>query len=221
MDSDDGPRTRSTLMQRLRNREDAKAWNEAWVEFQQIYSVLVRRYLSRRFNLSGDDADEVWQKVLLGVMKLIDDEKYRRDKLFRGWLFTVAWRTASRHVGGRGRRPLTGQDAALGNAVGREPGPDDLQEWNELRLSIAVERALEKVRLEVSDKAWRAFEITSVKRETGTDGNKYYVVSETAFPGTVATAARELGWDAARVSREKLKVKDRVMDVLLELKMLD
>jgi DNA-directed RNA polymerase specialized sigma24 family protein len=226
MTETDPERTRSTLIQRLRNPKDAEAWNEAWSDFFRIYKGPIRSVLCKKMGMSEHDADDVSQEILLIAKRKVEREEYRREQgSFKFWLLKVARNKVLEHFGKPERRMFTGRGEFLDNlsgsvASGRivpEPGSADPLGLEQLTTSSVIQLALEKVRPGVSEKAWRAFEITSVTREKGTDGAIYCMVSKNVRHGTVDEAARELAWPADRVYREKHKVMRRFKDVMRDL----
>src|SRR5207247_8579539 len=80
------PRTRPSVLLRVRGERDERAW----AEFLMLYEPLVLRLMRRR-GLQESDARDTTQQVLLRISGAI--ERYEPDGAeasFRRWLFRVA-----------------------------------------------------------------------------------------------------------------------------------
>ena len=99
--ADDAPRTRVTLIQRLRAQQDERAWQEFVVHYQGY----IHR-LARRMGVSHHDAEETVQDVCLKAWKALPTFSYDPGKgRFRGWLWQVTanevralWRSRRREA---------------------------------------------------------------------------------------------------------------------------
>src|SRR5262249_9061412 len=77
--------TRVSLLQRLRNMEDQRSWDE----FYEIYHDLIFS-VARRAGLNEVEAGEVVQDTLISVARKMPDFTYDPSKdSFKGWLLTV------------------------------------------------------------------------------------------------------------------------------------
>jgi RNA polymerase sigma factor (sigma-70 family) len=95
--------TRVTLLQRVKDQHDAKAWEE--------FVFYYRRYvynIARRMNLNHHDAEEVVQTVMLKLWKKLPEFEYDSSKgRFRGWLCRVCGNEVKMFIRKRQRRAAT------------------------------------------------------------------------------------------------------------------
>ncbi len=85
---DDPDRTRATLIQRVQNQRD----EASWAEFDRIY----RRYvyaIIRGMNISGHDADDITQTVLLNMWNKLPETEIENIQRFRSWLARITKNT--------------------------------------------------------------------------------------------------------------------------------
>jgi DNA-directed RNA polymerase specialized sigma24 family protein len=131
---DETPSTRASLLVRLRDPRDERAWSE----FVDIYTPLVYR-LARRRGLQDADAIDLTQEVFRAVASAIDrfDPDPSRGT-FRAWLSRIARNLTI--------NALTSRDRQV-------RGTGD----------TAVARLIDEVRAEVSETEWRAFYLTGVE----------------------------------------------------------
>lgn len=80
----DAYKTRKTLIQRLKENQDEQSWEE----FQRIYSRYIYAII-RNMQISGNDAEDLVQQVMIKVWKGIQGVENAPDKPFRSWLSTV------------------------------------------------------------------------------------------------------------------------------------
>ena len=153
------PETNESLLLKLRDAEDAAAWER----FVAVYRPAVYR-LARRRGLQNADAEDLAQQVMGNVSRVIGE--WRKDVArgsFRSWLFRIA-RNACINAVTRAPR-----DAARGGTSVEE----QLQQWpaSEDAINRLVEdehqRAVfrwvaEEVQSEFQDATWLAFRLTTV-----------------------------------------------------------
>jgi RNA polymerase sigma-70 factor, ECF subfamily len=217
----DAEATRSSLLVRLRNPDDAEAWNE----FVTTYSVLFK-WAALSARLGEHDADDVCQDVLLKLRRTAAAGfGYDRSKGgFRKWLWTVAKNAVIDQLRKRGRLQ-TGVDGLEESIAGRivrgraiEDGlrlPSE-EEWERRAMTCAIRRALDKLKAAFPEETYRAFEMTSVRRRS-VDGFIEYEISKRPMPKAVDEAAAALGWDQPRVYKARNKVWPRFREILKEL----
>jgi len=82
----DIPKTRNSLVLRLKEPADA----EAWFEFCEIYEPLILR-IARSRGLQNADANDLAQDVFVRIAKSVRRWKPDPEKgSFRGWISTIA-----------------------------------------------------------------------------------------------------------------------------------
>jgi RNA polymerase sigma-70 factor (ECF subfamily) len=149
------PATRPSLLVRLRDPQDGRAWGE----FVEIYGPLVHR-LARRRGLQDADAADLTQEVFRAVAAAI--ERYDPDPAagsFRGWLFTIARNLLVNLLAAQRRHPRGTGDTDMGQLLEARPAPDveDTALFEAEYRRGLLDWAAGRVRGEFSEAAWRAF----------------------------------------------------------------
>src|SRR3954447_22317219 len=97
----ESPATRASLLVRLRDGDDAGAWQE----FVRLYAPVVYGFARKR-GLQDADAADLMQEVLRSVARnagrMADDPK---RGTFRGWLYTVTRNKVYNFLSGQRNRP--------------------------------------------------------------------------------------------------------------------
>ena len=159
MTVDETPRTRPSLLLRLRGERDERAW----AEFLLLYEPLVLRLMRRR-GLQESDARDTTQQVLLRISGAI--ERYQPDGAeasFRRWLFRVARNVVDTFLSRQARRPELLDDRQIEevlNATLPASAESDLFDAEYRQQVLAW--ATEQVRCEFRDSTWQAFVETSI-----------------------------------------------------------
>ena len=153
------PRTRPSLLLRLRGERDERAW----AEFLSLYEPLILRLMRRR-GLQESDARDTTQQVLLRISRAI--ERYQPDGAqasFRRWLFRVARNVVVTFLMRKSKQPESLDEqhlAELFESTLPSSSESDLfdQEYQQQVLAWATEQ----VRREFRDTTWRAFVETNI-----------------------------------------------------------
>ncbi len=186
----DTPTTRPSLLVRLRNPMDERAWDE----FVEIYGPLIDQ-LARRRGLQDADAADLVQEVFRAVAVAI--ERYDPDPArgsFRGWLSTIARNLIVNLLNAQRRHPRGTGDTEIQQLLEAQPAPDSEEsalfdaEYHRRLLHWAAER----VKDEFSAAAWLAFWKTGVEGQSADE------------------AARALGLSVGTVYQYKSRVVARL-----------
>jgi RNA polymerase sigma-70 factor (ECF subfamily) len=145
----DGLRTRQTLLQKLKDYDNAVSWQEFMdMYWNMVYSVALRSRLNHQ------DAEDLAMEVMAEVARKMPEFKYDPKRgSFRGWLLTLTrWRIKDRQ---RRRNPAepaeehTVADESSTSPIERMPAPD-APEWEPAAdreyLQQVLKRAMDRVR---------------------------------------------------------------------------
>ncbi|QEH37682.1 RNA polymerase sigma factor CnrH [Aquisphaera giovannonii] len=163
----ESPLTRQSLLVRLKDPADGRAWGE----FVAIYAPLIDR-LARARGLQEADAADLAQEVFRAVAKAIDD--YDPDPArgsFRGWLFRIARNLMINLLAARRSRPQATGDSDVRRLLDQVPAPDAAETALfdlEYRRGL-FQWAAGEVRGEFREPTWRAFWLTAVEEREPKD----------------------------------------------------
>jgi RNA polymerase sigma-70 factor (ECF subfamily) len=188
----EGPETRPSLLLRLRDARD----DRAWAEFVALYTPLVYGF-ARKQGLQDADAADLTQDVMRAVAGSIGRLDYD-PKLgtFRGWLFTLVRHSLS-DFRQRSRRQVQGSgDSDQLVRLDLNPTPDQglEEEWQREYERHLFAAAADRVKGDVQPTTWTAFWRTTVEEHA---------------PGTVAV---DLGLSLASVYLAKSRVMARLRE---------
>jgi len=155
--------TRSTLLIRLKSKED----EERWLEFFALYWRLIYN-AARRAGLGHEDAQDIVKETILQVYKGIDRFQYGRKKgAFKSWLRVVTRSRISNFFTRQHRQPYLLEDAPGGKGALEQledPQVPELERiWDEERRDNLVDAALELLKKRVSPEQYQIFHSYVVK----------------------------------------------------------
>ena len=155
--------TRSTLLIRLKSKED----EEGWLEFFALYWRLIYN-VARRAGLGHEDAQDIVQETILQVYKGIDRFQYERKKgAFKSWLRVVTRSRISNFFARQRRQPFLLEDAPGGDEAMEQledpRGPELERIWDEEWRDNLVDAALELLKKRVSPEQYQIFHSYVVK----------------------------------------------------------
>jgi RNA polymerase sigma factor (sigma-70 family) len=157
----EAPDTRPSLLVRLRDPRDERAW----AEFTAIYSPLINRLACRK-GLQEADAADLVQEVLRAVAAAIDrwDPEPSKGR-FRNWLFTIARNMTLNFIASQRRHPRgTGLDEIQRLLEARPSPSEEDSTLFEIEYKRQVFRwAAEQLRDEFRGNTWAAFWETAVE----------------------------------------------------------
>jgi RNA polymerase sigma-70 factor, ECF subfamily len=181
--------TRSTLLGRIRDPADAKAWGE----FVALYQPLLTAYVRRR-GLGEEDVRDVVQDVFARLVKSLPEFELARHRgRFRTWLWQVC-QSALCDWARRQRRRSRAEDVwlkRLSNAPLPGTGDSDA-EWERLHRRRVLSFALDQVRARSQPASWACFERHLLRRKPS------------------ALVALELGVSANAVNINCSRILDRI-----------
>jgi RNA polymerase sigma-70 factor (ECF subfamily) len=153
------PRTRVSLLVRLRDPAD----QGAWAEFVDLYGPLVYGY-ARKQGLQDADAADLGQEVFGAVAGAIGRLEYDpRRGLFRNWLFTVVRRKLLNRQASLRNKARGSGDTDTQRLLEQSPAPDQAEaEWEAEWQQRLFAWACAQVRPAVSEATWQAFWQTAV-----------------------------------------------------------
>lgn len=195
---DSTPKTRITLIEKIKDSADA----EAWTEFTAIYFPLVFG-ICRRKGLQHADATDITQEVLCQVANAIGS--YRHDQsgaTFRGWLYCITRNLTVDFFRRRIKDPL-----ALATAV---------NDWNQIR-----EPSIEESREFQLEFRKRVFSVVARSVQSQVAANTWAVFWKTEVEGRdIKSTAKALGMThgAVYVARSRViaKLRKEVQQRMME-----
>jgi len=156
---DDPQPTRFSLLARLKDPGDERAWGE----FLEIYTPVVYGF-SRKCGLQDADATDVTQEVFRTVFRSIGGFQCERDRgSFRAWLMAVVRSRLGDYFATRGKHVRgTGDTATLAFLDGQPAADEQAAVWEKEYRKAVFEWAARRIRDDFQDSTWQAFWMTCV-----------------------------------------------------------
>ncbi|HLJ92651.1 MAG TPA: sigma-70 family RNA polymerase sigma factor [Gemmataceae bacterium] len=162
---DESPLTRPSLLVRLRDARDERAWSQ----FVEIYAPLVYGF-ARKHGLQDADAADMTQDVLRSVATAAKKLEYDPQRgSFRGWLFTVVRNRLRDFWASQTRQCQASGDPGLNRQLHELPAREEDQEaiWEHEYEQQLFHWAAAQVRPAFQESTWQAFWQTAVEGKSG------------------------------------------------------
>jgi RNA polymerase sigma-70 factor (ECF subfamily) len=143
---------------------------DAWRRLVDLYGPLVHHWC--RIRLPSAQVEDVFQDVFQAVAAGLDRFRKRgRQDTFRGWLRVITENKINDHF-----RRYVGRPEAEGGTTANhriqqvaEPPDEPESDSDQIAVSKLLHRALDAIRDQVDDRAWRAFWLTTVENQNATE----------------------------------------------------
>lgn len=159
-------KTRKSLIERIRDRDDQKSWREFFNTYWKlIYGTAVKAGLSR------EEAEEVVQETMITVTNMLDGFDYDTDRSsFKNWLLhKTRWRIIDQVR----KRPKLKMNATGGGdssprtpLAERQPDPESLNyqdiwemEWQKNLMDVALGR----IKKQIKARQYQIFDLYVIK----------------------------------------------------------
>ncbi|HEY7428636.1 MAG TPA: sigma-70 family RNA polymerase sigma factor [Gemmataceae bacterium] len=147
--------TSATLLERLRDRSDA----EAWQRLVELYTPLLSGWL-RRHALQAADVDDVVQEVLAVVAREAPHFRHSgRTGAFRHWLRTILANRLREFWRARHTQPMASGDSNLAEMLDQleDPGSGISRLWDQEHDQHVARRLLAMIEPQFTPSTWQAF----------------------------------------------------------------
>ena len=172
-EEDDTYRTRVTLLERIKDKQDEHSWEE-FVYYYKNFLYL----LCRKVNLNHHDSEEIIQKVLLSAWKNLPEFDYDEKQNFRGWLCVVTKNAIIDFIKHKQRQKSKIDNATKVDFIATKNLPEIEKIAEEQWKAYVTDMAIDNLRGEVSDQLIDIFlkfingaTISSVSEELGLPPN--------------------------------------------------
>lgn len=155
------PDTRASLILRISDARDARAWDE----FARLYQPVVF-HLARQRGLQHADAEELVQEVMLAVARAV--ENWTPDPgrgRFRDWLFRIARNLVINLLTRRKHQVWGTGDTGVAQLLEAQADADDdvVRSFQIEYQREVLRQAAERVQGDVNSTTWQAFALTTVE----------------------------------------------------------
>lgn len=158
--------TSASLLERIRE----KPTNSDWQRIVDLYTPLIRSWLSRQARLQPGDVDDLVQEVLAVLVRRLPEFRPERPGSFRTWLRSITVNSLRHYWRSRQHRPLaTGDsDFVAWLAELEDDGSGLSRLWDREHDEHVLRRLLDLIRPDFREKTWRAFERVALQGESPT-----------------------------------------------------
>ena len=155
--------TRASLLLRLRDAQNA----EAWEQFVAIYTPLIYWFCCRQ-GLQEADAADVSQEVMRAVVRAMETFEYdpKRGK-FRNWLLTVVRSKMNNLLASRQRQPEPSGQSTVAALLDQQAAPKEESDWDTEYHRCVFHWAAERIRPGFKEITWQAFWRTTIDQHEG------------------------------------------------------
>lgn len=164
-----------SLLQRLRNPSDARAWER----LSTIYTPLLF-YWARRSGLQDADCADLVQDVFAVLVRKLPEFEYDPRRGFRKWLRTITLNKCRDHQRKRAATFAHNDPDALANVA----APEDDGPWEHEYRQFVLRGLLEIVKAEFHPPTWQAYWKCAVEGRSAADVGKELNMT----PGAVRAA---------------------------------
>jgi RNA polymerase sigma factor (sigma-70 family) len=163
---DDSYPTRPSLLERLKDRQDQRSWEE----FNRIYRQLILRFAIKA-GLTESEAEEVAQETLIAAAKNLPEFRYDPKVCsFKTWLLNLSkWRAADqlrKRLPAAPRASSSDEVTARTATIDRIPDPSGPQLeaiWDQEWRTTLVEVACARLKPQVDAREWQMFDLYALK----------------------------------------------------------
>ena len=171
-------KTSKTLLLRLQQQDDEKAWDRFSIEYRPFIYSLIKVY-----GVNHEDSEELVQDVLVKVWKAMGDFLYVRERCkFRTWLSRVVKNATINFLSLKKNKmkkmEVNDSEGALQNFSSRNEIDDKAE--NEWKLFIA-NKAWENIQSSFSEKVLEAYSYMASGKSALEAAEMYEIEENTAF----------------------------------------